>query len=84
MERRLRYPDLVRLGLFRNRVSLSNAIKKYGFPEGKRTGPNTRTWGEGEVQEYIDNSPTEPKPAPVAKRPRGRPRKSAIADQPRT
>jgi hypothetical protein len=76
MERRLRYSDLVALGLFRNRVSLSNAIKKYGFPEGKRTTPNNRTWGETEIKRWIDSRPTEPKPAPVAKRPRGRPRKA--------
>jgi predicted DNA-binding transcriptional regulator AlpA len=76
MESRLRYPDFVRLGLFRTRPSLSNAIKKYGFPEGKRTGPNSRTWGEGEVQCWIDSRPTEPKPTPVVKRPRGRPRRS--------
>jgi hypothetical protein len=76
MERRLRYRDFFAAGLFKNRASLGNAIKKYGFPVGKLTGPNTRTWGEREVQRWIDSRPTEPKPAPVVKRRRGRPRKA--------
>lgn len=78
MERRLRYGDLVAAGIFRNRTTLNGRIKKKLFPPGKRTGPNERTWGEGEVQAYIDSCPVEPKPAPVLKEGsrRGRPRKA--------
>ena len=76
LERRLRYGDLRAAGIVRNRTTLSNKIKYQGFPPGKRTGPNERTWGEGEVQAHIDACPTEPKPAPVVKKGRrGRPRK---------
>jgi predicted DNA-binding transcriptional regulator AlpA len=62
MIRRLRYCDLLERGVVRNRQTLRNWIKKQGFPPGQMTGPNTRTWGEGEVQEYLDNRPTAPKP----------------------
>ena len=40
------------------------------------TGPNTRTCGEGEVEDYLKSRPSKPKAAYQTKRPRGRPRKS--------
>jgi predicted DNA-binding transcriptional regulator AlpA len=76
MERRLRFPDLVAVGIVRNRTTLRNKIEKDGFPPGKRTGPNERTWSESEVQAYVDACPVEPKPAPVVKGRVGRPRKA--------
>jgi predicted DNA-binding transcriptional regulator AlpA len=61
---RLRYADLERLGVVRNRVTLRNWIRDRGFPAGQLTGPNSRTWSEAEVQEWLDSRPTEPKPRP--------------------
>ena len=79
IDRRLRYRDLVAKGVVNNRPTLKNWIRDRGFPPGQMTGPNTRTWGEGEVQEYLDNRPTEPKPVIPARRPRGRPPKTIAA-----
>jgi predicted DNA-binding transcriptional regulator AlpA len=77
MRRRLRYSDLVALGIVANRVTLSAWIKKRGFPPGQLTGPNTRTWDEAEVQAWLDRRPTEPKAIPqVEGKRRGRPRKA--------
>jgi hypothetical protein len=76
MEKRLRYSDLRAAGIVRNRTTLKNRIKKQNFPPGKRTGPNERTWGEGEVQRYVEGCPVEPKAAPIVKGRRGRPRKA--------
>jgi hypothetical protein len=75
VERRLRFPDLVALGLFNNRPQLSKAIKDYGFPRGQLTTPNCRTWGEdSEVKPWIASRPTAPKRVPKSP---GRPRKAA-------
>ena len=82
MERRLRFADLVALGLFNNRNTLKNWIRDYGFPCGQLTGPNTRTWGEGEVEAYIKTRLTAPKWYAVARKPRGRPRKHFIPETP--
>jgi predicted DNA-binding transcriptional regulator AlpA len=76
MRKRLRYRDLVALGVIRNRPTLKNWIRDRGFPPGQLTGPNSRTWGEDEVQDWLDNRPTAPKAAPVVKGRRGRPRKA--------
>jgi predicted DNA-binding transcriptional regulator AlpA len=76
MQKRLRYADLERLGVIRNRVTLQNWIRHRGFPTGQLTGPNSRTWGENEVQRWLDSRPTNPKPTPIVKGRRGRPRKT--------
>ena len=78
MKRRLRFRDLVALGVVRDRVTLKNWIRDRGFPLGQLTGPNSRTWGEDEVQDYVATRPVEPKAAPPTKKPRGRPRKIAV------
>jgi hypothetical protein len=75
LQRRLRYRDLVERGIVNNRVTLATWIRVHGFPPGQMTGANTRTWGEDEVQEYLDSRPTARKAGP----PRGRPRKDAAA-----
>jgi predicted DNA-binding transcriptional regulator AlpA len=78
MQKRVRYADLVALGIVNNRATLANWIKDRGFPAGQLTGPNSRTWDEGEVQSWLDSRPITPKPIPPAgpgKR-RGRPRKA--------
>ena len=81
MQKRLRYRDLVALGIVNNRVTLGNWIRDRGFPLGQATGPNTRTWSEREVEAWIANRPTAPKPGPVLKpgTGRGRPRKTETA-----
>jgi predicted DNA-binding transcriptional regulator AlpA len=77
MDRRLRYSDLLALGVVRNRPTLQNWIRNRGFPAGQLTGPNSRTWSEVEVQRWIDSRPTAPKPdLPTPKRRPGRPRKA--------
>jgi len=77
MQKRLRFADLVELRIINNRVTLSNWIKDRGFPSGQLTGPNSRTWGENEVQAWLDRRPTGPKtPMPNVMRRRGRPRKT--------
>ena len=75
MEQRLRYADLLRLGVVNNRATLGNWIKDHGFPPGQLTGPNSRTWGEDEVQAWLDSRPTGLKATPVGNR-QGRPRKA--------
>ncbi len=74
MRKRLRFRDLVALGIVTNRVTLGNWIRDRGFPSGQLTGPNSRTWAEDDVQRWVDSRPTAPKPHPK-KRKRGRPRK---------
>jgi hypothetical protein len=78
MERRLRFADLLALGVVKNRVTLNNWIKKGLFPPGQMTGPNTRTWGEdSEVKPFLASRPTAKKPIPPVKNGRrGRPRKA--------
>jgi predicted DNA-binding transcriptional regulator AlpA len=81
--RRLRFADLVALGIVNNRVTLQNWIRDRGFPPGQLIGPNSRSWGEDEVWSWLNNRPTNPKPGPVVNKPpwewkgrRGRPRKA--------
>ena len=62
MTRRLRFAELQAKGVVNNRVTLKNWIEKQGFPAGQLTGPNTRTWDEGEVLEWLKKRPTAPKP----------------------
>ena len=62
IKRRLRFRELLALGVVRNRQTLRNWIRDRGFPPGQMTGPNSRTWGEDEVQAYVDSRPTAAKP----------------------
>ena len=71
--RRLRYADLLTLGIVNNRATLQNWINNQNFPKGSLTGPNSRTWSEAEVQRWLDSRPTGPKSTPSTK---GRPRKA--------
>jgi hypothetical protein len=75
MRKRLRYSDLLALNVVRNRATLRNWIRNGGFPPGQLTGPNSRTWSEAEIQNWLDSRATTPKPKPVGNR-RGRPRKA--------
>ena len=81
MQRRLRYADLIALGIINNYSTLRNWIRRRGFPVGQLTGPNLRTWGEADVQAWLDARPVAPKPTP---RSPGRPRKTTTSVQPET
>jgi hypothetical protein len=80
MRKRLRYLDLLAGGVVKNRVTLRNWIRDRGFPPGQLTGPNTRTWGEDEVEAWLRSRPIEPKAAPVVRGRRGRPPKNKPAE----
>jgi hypothetical protein len=80
METRMRFRDLVAKGVVRNRVTLKNWIDTLGFPPGEMTGPNTRTWKEGQVEAWLDSrnmTARKPDGCPAEKMPDhvGRPRK---------
>jgi predicted DNA-binding transcriptional regulator AlpA len=64
MHRRLRFNDLVALGLVNNRATLANWIRDRGFPRGQLIGPNFRVWNENEVQRWLEQRPSAPKPTP--------------------
>ena len=79
MSRRLRYFDLVERGIVKNRTTLKNWQNnpKVNFPKGQMTGPNLPDMGpETEINPWLESRPVEPKPAPIVKGRRGRPRKS--------
>jgi hypothetical protein len=76
LEKRLRFIDLLDRNIVQNRRTLLNWVRDRGFPAGQLTGPNTRTWGEREVQRWLDSRPTAPKPPPPKPERRGRPRKN--------
>jgi len=73
---RLRYRDLVALGIINNRQTLKNWVRDRGFPSGQLTGPNTRTWGEDEVRDWLNSRPTAFKPTTILKNRRARKRKA--------
>jgi predicted DNA-binding transcriptional regulator AlpA len=79
--RRLRYRDLVALGIVNNRATLSNWVRCRGFPPGQLTGPNTRTWGEDEVRDWLNSRPSAPKPTTILKNRRSRSRKVKRAER---
>jgi predicted DNA-binding transcriptional regulator AlpA len=62
MDPLLRYKDLKRLNLINNRATLQNRIRHHGFPQGRLLGPNTRVWTQAEIEEYLANRPTAPRP----------------------
>ena len=76
LKKRIRFRELKERGIVNNRPSLKNLQEQRGFPLGKLTGANSRTWTEDEVDEWVDSQPEAPKPVLPAKRPRGRPRKT--------
>jgi len=67
MQKRLRYADLLALGIVNNRVTLSNWIRHCDFPPGSLTGPNSRIWDEAAVQTWLDSRSSGPKPMPPRK-----------------
>jgi predicted DNA-binding transcriptional regulator AlpA len=76
ISRRLRFRDLVSLGIVRNRVTLQTWIRERGFPPGKLMGPNSRSWSERDVEAWLASRPVRAKPVPRGIAKRGRPRKA--------
>jgi hypothetical protein len=65
---RWRFHDLCKEGIVANRATLRNRIKRDGFPAGKMTGPNERTWASEEVLEWIESRPVKgPEPRGAAR-----------------
>jgi hypothetical protein len=50
LAKRLRFQDLLDKNIIKNRTTLNNWIRDFGFPPGQLTGPNTRLWLEAEVE----------------------------------
>ena len=50
----LRFDDLQKLNLFRNRVTLRRWIEAGHFPAPIRLGPNSVGWRARDVQEWLD------------------------------
>ena len=53
MIRYYRFPDLVGAGIVNNRQTLSQWIKKHGFPRPVHLGPNTAAWPAEEVDVWL-------------------------------
>lgn len=49
----IRFNDLQKAGIVKNRVTLSRWIDKYGFPSGFLIGPNSRGWYEQEIDDWL-------------------------------
>ena len=58
----LRFDDLQELGIVDNWQTLKNWQTNYGFPLGRKFGPNSRRWNRGEVETWADTRPVERKP----------------------
>jgi predicted DNA-binding transcriptional regulator AlpA len=61
----LRYSDLKAAGIVNSRVALSRLIKFQQFSPGRLLSPNTRVWGEDEVQAWLASRPVERSPDAV-------------------
>jgi predicted DNA-binding transcriptional regulator AlpA len=54
----LRMKQLSELGISKSYPDLNNKITRYGFPQGRYLGANTRVWTEDEVMAWLDSRPT--------------------------
>ena len=54
----LRFSDLKSRNIVRNSPTLLRWIDKHGFPPGRYIGPNSRTWTEEEVEQYLASRPS--------------------------
>ena len=76
----LRFSDLQARNVVKSWAQLRNKIKYQGFPPGRMTGPNERSWTEEEIDEYRERCPVEgPEPRGAAKRKRDLARRKAAA-----
>jgi predicted DNA-binding transcriptional regulator AlpA len=57
MTKFLRFSDLKSRGLVSNWQTLLRWIETESFPKGRRLGPNTRVWTEGEIDNWIASRP---------------------------
>ncbi|CAN5405859.1 hypothetical protein BH10PSE7_BH10PSE7_34020 [soil metagenome] len=57
MHKRLRFRDLRERGVVHNWVTLKRWEQSLGFPPGQMTGPNTRTWTEKEIDNWLESRP---------------------------
>ena len=58
MQRLIRFADLKALGIASSWMQVSRLIKEQGFPPGFRLTPRTRSWGEDDVQRWLDRRPS--------------------------
>jgi predicted DNA-binding transcriptional regulator AlpA len=69
----LRFRELKARRIVRNRMTLRRRIALDGFPPGRMTGPNERSWTEDEIDAWVKSRPIEgPKLKGAAKRNRDR------------
>ena len=74
----LRFRDLKARNIVKNWPNLKRKVKYQGFPPGRMTGPNERSWTEEEIDAYREGCPVEgPEPRGAAKK--NRDRKAASA-----
>ena len=62
----LRFSDLKRLEIVRNRVTLSRWIDKSGFPAPIRLGPNSIAWRAVDIKKWLKERASAPGPTEVA------------------
>ena len=60
----LRFRDLEERKIARSWAQLRRMVDLYGFPPGKKLGPNTTAWLERDVEEWIASRSTDRKPTP--------------------
>jgi predicted DNA-binding transcriptional regulator AlpA len=58
----LRFRDLKAMNYVQSWPQLKSMIENEGFPRGRRTSPNIRTWTEDEVAEWYAARPVEHAP----------------------
>jgi predicted DNA-binding transcriptional regulator AlpA len=79
----LRFRDLRARNIVRTWPTLKRRVEKNGFPPGKMTGPNERSWTEEEIDAYLESCPVEgPAPRGIAKQKRDRKRKAGASTDP--
>jgi len=59
----LRFRDLKERGVVTSWPQLKSLIENYGFPPGRLTSPQIRTWTEDEIVDWYMSRPAEPGPA---------------------
>jgi predicted DNA-binding transcriptional regulator AlpA len=64
----VRFPELKAAGIVKSWQQLFRMIKDEGFPRGRLLSPNVRAWTVLEVEQYLDDRPTDRKAIPEANR----------------
>lgn len=76
----LRFRDLKARNIVKSWAQLRRKIKYQGFPAGRMTGPNERSWTEEEIDAYRERCPIEgPEPRGEAKSRRDKKRAAEAA-----